>query len=79
MHATVTAMSACCALSVNVAQGVAIQASPRRLKASLRSFTFWILPEPVIGKASTKITWRGILKLATFPNGRSGPEAPSLP
>src|SRR2546428_5305278 len=32
--------------------------------ASPRSFAFWILPEPVIGNSATKITWRGILKLA---------------
>src|SRR5437667_141192 len=32
--------------------------------ASSRSFAFWILPEPVIGNSATKITWRGILKLA---------------
>src|SRR4029453_13970860 len=38
-----------------------------RLRASSRSFTFWILPELVIGKSSTKTMWRGILKLAIRP------------
>src|SRR5262245_60982025 len=42
-------------------------AGGRRLRASSRSFTFWILPELVIGKSSTKRTWRGILKLAIRP------------
>src|SRR5262245_60482566 len=39
-------------------------AGGRRLRASSRSFTLWIFPELVIGKSSTKMTWRGILKLA---------------
>src|SRR5262245_22940614 len=39
----------------------------RRFRASSRSFTFWIFPELVIGKSSTKTTWRGILKLAIRP------------
>src|SRR5206468_5894845 len=43
------------------------QADGRRLSASSRSLTFWILPELVIGKSSTKMTWRGILKLAIRP------------
>ncbi len=42
-------------------------AGAMRLSASSRSFTFWILPELVIGKSSTKMTWRGILKLAILP------------
>src|SRR5262249_20809401 len=36
-------------------------------EASSRSFTFWIFPEPVIGKSSTNMTRRGILKLAIRP------------
>jgi len=38
-----------------------------RRSASSRSFTFWILPELVIGKSSTTKTWRGTLKLAMRP------------
>jgi len=43
------------------------QAGPSRRSTSSLSFAFWILPELVIGKSSTTITWRGILKLAIRP------------
>src|SRR5213592_4196990 len=36
-------------------------------RGSSRRWTFWILPELLIGNSSTNTTWRGILKLATRP------------